>query len=593
MKQSSLFSFFSVGNNKKRERDDEINEKLSETRKMAVTSEKENSNPFIQEKCIQNDSETTIPSVENHIIEEVHENVDVKSDRTTIIAEKENSSLVMEEKPRVNDSDVMKASKNSELSDYELVRLENIRRNEEFLASLGLQGPSIANVARVSVIKTTAKAKQTSKTVEKEALPTRRSARVASIPADDNKYVADNIDAIEEEEEDEEEEEKVYDDSDVIRYVMDNKFSHKSAACSSDRIQFYHPINTENIVSSPDLPAIYSMEYHPQYYNMLLAGGKGGYVSLFRMPENQQPSTSGDLNNHLLFSWRAHNRWISTVKFLNYSSTNKVSIISAADDATVKIWDMGTRVTTTSSKANSITPQLLATYDSIHDKGVYSLDISPDQTKLVTGSKDKTIAISTITESVISNTLILNELHHSVVKTVAFHTSDNNLIASGGQDRRVSVKDLRANEAPDIIIDNAHNGGVHTVFFNKNSGGNMLVTAGFDPVINLFDIRNPKDPLYRFIGHHSASTKTYKTILTPAIVTPSNSSEFIIASGEGNAMLSLYDVATGKTISRGSCVDQPASIAVKHDGSSTIGLSFRSKSLAGSILELQATSEPI
>ena len=629
MKQSNLYSFFAVGSNKKRERDVEEEMSVVSQMKRNVTNgaeEKENSNPSMQVTSLSSESviskacairnteiiqisETvtsamTAGATENQNSNPIAHNkitiidavVDSSPIDEAIVSENATSTIVIDDNVTVAQCKHSRKIANNELSDYELVRLENIRRNEEFLASLGLQGPSsvINSVVRVSTVKsTTPKAKQANKykNIENEMLPTRRSARVASIPTDANKYVADNVDVIEEEEDEEEEVEKIYDDSDVIRYVMDNNFNNNSTRPKSDRIQYYHPINTENIVSSPDLPAIYSMEYHPQYYDMLLAGGKGGYVSLFKMPDNQAP-VSDKSSNNLLFSWRAHNRWISTVKFLNDKSTHKVSVISAADDATVKIWDMGTKVTTTSSKANSITPQLLASYDSIHEKGVYSLDISFDQTKLVTGSKDKTIAVSNITESIISNTLMFNNLHHSVVKTVAFHSSDNNLIASGGQDRRVSIKDLRVSETSDIVIDNAHNGGVHTVFFNKNNGGNILVTAGFDAVINLFDIRNPQEPLHRLIGHHSSSTKAYKTILTPAIVTPSNSSEFIIATGEGSDMLSLYDV-NGKTISRGSCIDQPASIAVKHDGSSTIGLSFRSKSLSGSILELQGTSEPV
>ncbi len=638
MKQSNLYSFFAVGSNKKRERDVEEEMSVVGQMKRNMTNgaaEKENSNPSMQgtpllsesiisKSCAISNTETIqisesiIRDMNTGAIENQNSNPFVHNKTTTvytvvdsspidghnvevIISEDVTSAIVnndvIDDNVKVAHNKHSRKVANNELSDYELVRLENIRRNEEFLASLGLQGPSSVtnSVARVSTIKSTApKAKQTNKykNTENEILPTRRSARVASIPADANKYVADNVDVIEEDEDEEEKVEKIYDDSDVIRYVMDNNFNNISTRPKSDRIQYYHPINTENIVSSPDLPAIYSMEYHPQYFNMLLAGGKGGYVSLFKMPDSQAP-VSDNSSNNLLFSWRAHNRWISTVKFLNDKSSHKVSVISAADDATVKIWDVGTRVTTTSSKANSITPQLLASYDSIHDKGVYSLDISPDQTKLVTGSKDKTIAVSSITESLISNTLMFNNLHHSVVKTVAFHTSDNNLIASGGQDRRVSIKDLRVSETSDIIIDNAHNGGVHTVFFNKNNAGNILVTAGFDAVINLFDIRNPQEPLHRLIGHHSSSTKTFKTILTPAIVTPSNTSEFIIATGEGSDMLSLYDVSNGKTISRGSCIDQPASIAVKHDGSNTIGLSFRSKSLSGSIMELQGTSEPL
>ena len=624
MRQSSLFSFFAVGNDKKRERDGEEEVRVVNQMKRNVTAgseERENSDPSVQKASLSSESvmskASAIKSTETIQISKT-----VTSGVTAEATETQNSNRLVHDKmtsidavmaSSPNDSrnnevmmtngDAIKVAhrkhdskiENNELSNYELVRLDNIRRNEEFLASLGLQGPSSVtnSVARVSTTKSTApKAKQASKNAEDKVLPTRRSARVASIPADANKYVADNVDENEEEEDEEEEVEKIYDDSDVIRYVMDNRFNNDSSTLNTDRIQYYHPINTENIVSSPDLPAIYSMEYHPQYYNMLLAGGKGGYVSLFKMPDSHVPISDNSSNN-LLFSWRAHDRWISTVKFLSYKSTHKVSVISAADDAKVKIWDMGTKVTTTSSKSNLVTPQLLASYDSIHEKGVYSLDISPDQTKLVTGSKDKTIAVSYITESIISNTLMFSNLHHSVVKTVAFHANDNNLIASGGQDRRVSIKDLRASETPDITIDNAHNGGVHTVFFNKNNGGNILVTAGFDAAINLFDIRNPQQPLHRLIGHHSSNTKTYKTILTPAIVTPSNSSEFIIATGEGSDMLSLYDVSNGKTISRGSCMDQPASIAVKHDGSNTIGLSFRSKSLSGSIVELRATSAPV
>jgi hypothetical protein len=74
-------------------------------------------------------------------------------------------------------SKVIKIEDGNELSEYERIRLENIRRNQEFLGTLGLNDVKPSNVAAEKAIKATKRGTAAPKKKEYE-LPVRRSSRV-------------------------------------------------------------------------------------------------------------------------------------------------------------------------------------------------------------------------------------------------------------------------------------------------------------------------------------------------------------------------------------------------------------------------------
>ena len=462
-------------------------------------------------------------------------------------------------------------------------------------------------------------------------LPSRRSSRVANIPAvvaysADNLALADH----EEEEESEEEEEGELDDSDVIKYIMSCKKKEKEVAdCSKFDSSINNKITDERMrkdvvpssinlcrddpIGCDDLPAIYSMCFHPDHSGMILAAGKGGNVTFFRTPFNEgknenknKKKDNGDNGNgeeedkedEIIHSFRAHSRWASTAKFvqpglINGKSTsaenhnnNSLPIITASDDATIKLWDAAKSYT---SKKSGKLPHLFWSSTKCHDRGVFSLDICGSW--VLSGSKDKTVCVSQIQSSGAPLTPLHRFcLHSKVVKSVDWKkeeyganasTTQPIIYASGGQDGLVCVKDIRVGgkniDTADVEIENCHDGGVHSVSWNPYGNSHLLMTAGNDPIIKVFDLRyvgrnsssssssssnNSPAPLFEFRGHSAPLIRKFKTIIPPAFL--SNSA--IVAAGQGSKKLSLYSPVTGKTISRGELEIEPNAIAVNLSG---------------------------
>ena len=139
---------------------------------------------------------------------------------------------------------------------------------------------------------------------------------------------------------------------------------------------------------------------------------------------------------------------------------------------------------------------------------------------------------------------------------------------------RLYVQDIRTpgNEAC-LRLEDVHSGGVHTVAWAPydihmetstgapvdTSNPNLLMTAGSDPVIHLFDVRRAEaqTPLFSFRGHAHPSAKKWPTIHPPKFL----NSDIIVAAGESSLALSLYCTKTGTTISRGDMEDYPMAIA--------------------------------
>lgn len=108
------------------------------------------------------------------------------------------------------------------------------------------------------------------------------------------------------------------------------------------------------------------------------------------------------------------------------------------------------------------------------------------------------------------------------------------------------------------------------------SSEHLLMTAGSDPVIKLFDLRSPAAPLHEYRGHHcDPYCKKVKAILPPKFL----GTNVIVAQGEGSTLLSLYCVRTGATISRGEMPEQVTALATACDSIT--------RSAAGSATQVQ------
>lgn len=469
---------------------------------------------------------------------------------------------------------------NTSLSSYERLREENIRRNQDFLAAIGIAGGGytisvqpqreVTNATKSNVYRKKMKLLD-NRISDTFAVPTRHSSRLAMSActyAPRDTIAETTQDKIKEDYV--EDKDLTYDDSSVLRYVIDalddsniaddddddTSNDYSGAICSS--MAPNHLIPKKEILLE-NLSAVYSMQYHPLYKSILLTAGKNGIVEVVSVGDKKKGG--GD---DVLMSFKAHKRWISTAKFIATSTScgNKLNVVTASDDSTIKIWDISsTAISATLSYAK---PKQQQTANNIHEKGIFSLDYSPNSNALLTGSKDKSVALSRIrSDSFIEVVSRYDDLHTGVVKCVSW-SLDNNVFASASQDSSVCIMDTRTKDVA-ARISHAHCGGVHTCAWL--GGGTldsaMVVTAGVDSIIKIFDIRtfssisdNITTPLFNLHGHHGPNVKKAKMILQPRVM-----GRFIIAAGEGSALLSIYDGFTGKAISRGDIRTQPASIA--------------------------------
>jgi WD40 repeat protein len=377
---------------------------------------------------------------------------------------------------------------------------------------------------------------------------------------------------------------------------------------------------SSSVLQCPDLTAIYSMHFHPNYRNLLLAAGKGRYVCVFDAAISSHitryvgTDTSGDDgsaarhgNQKTLLSFKAHDRWISSARFIPLSThpepllTSKsrslneesimtsvcIPVVTASDDALLKEWDIGKQQWT----RDVARPRLLCQSSDIHSRGIFAMDISSSYSSgcphhILTGSKDRTVALSELdggsgtctgsgtgTGTGTGDIVCIRrfaDMHSNVVKCVAWQLDGgadecirrSNVFASGGTDRVVCVKDIQsASNHSDLKLQDVHLGGVHAVVFNPFRGAeHLLATAGLDEWLNVFDIRSVSSagrPLFQFSGHAANHVRKFKTIYSSRFL----SSDVIAMPGEDSSLLSLYDVSTGRSISRGELPLAPMMLA--------------------------------
>jgi WD40 repeat protein len=153
-------------------------------------------------------------------------------------------------------------------------------------------------------------------------------------------------------EEEEEEEEQVYDDASVLRYVMpaagDEDFEQGEDASAGRKGELRLAVEGEPL-SCLNLTAIYSMHFHPSDPTLLLAGGKAGYVSLFKLPDRGRGQAQGEV----ALSFLAHKSWVCSTKFLSPSLSASLSpstspslasssllVLTSSNDGSVKLWDL-------------------------------------------------------------------------------------------------------------------------------------------------------------------------------------------------------------------------------------------------------------
>jgi WD40 repeat protein len=176
------------------------------------------------------------------------------------------------------------------------------------------------------------------------------------------------------------------------------------------------------------------------------------------------------------------------------------------------------------------------------------MDVVPgdDDVWIGTGSKDKSIAISTLGRLDDGRPLWSSNFHSAKVSSVCFSSLNmaNPLLASASDDGLVAVHDAR--------LDGVNNNGVvarlegihykpHSVVWKPNSDRDF-VTAGLDEFIKLWDLRNTSSPIGTYHGHVPTSGgRKLKRIHRPTFLN-SSSDSYILSGGENSNALSLFQL---------------------------------------------------
>ncbi|KAK1929481.1 POC1 centriolar B [Phytophthora citrophthora] len=440
----------------------------------------------------------------------------------------------------------------AELSAYEQKRLVKMAANAQFLQEVGMVSAQLNMTRQLQQDRTphAKPAKRRSKTKPlPEELPVRRSKRIRGEAAPGSK-TPPRVKVEDEEEDspgpDPHELEASFAESKVLRYSVNGDEDVRKAPVSlqdsPDRDLVGFQVDAKSYLYDHSINKTYDISFTPFQDNSLVAaGGHAGLVSIFPFSNSfHQPEIADgfvdDPGAHIpLMSFKAHNGWISAVSLARSIQGKANLLLTASNDASVKLWDLN------HSSALLSTPKLVFSNTDLHNKGIFGMDVCGDS--VLTCSKDKTVVLSQLRGG--SGQLEMKqrfEEHVGVVKCVRFARCNPQIFASAGNDRELRVFDARVAMNPNVVtIGGVHSRAINSVQFHPTDD-NLLLSAGFDPDFYLFDVRNTSTPVCTF--HQSDDTS--KGIFHPIFVR--NGLGVVAARGH---QLSLYRTSDGVTISRG------------------------------------------
>ncbi|KAJ3805075.1 hypothetical protein F5876DRAFT_1607, partial [Lentinula aff. lateritia] len=209
-----------------------------------------------------------------------------------------------------------------------------------------------------------------------------------------------------------------------------------------------------------------------------------------------------------------HGDWVNSVAF----SPDGTRVVSGSHNKTLRIWDART--------GTQIGEPLQG-----HDHSVNSVAFSPDGTRIVSGSHDKTLRIwNSRTGAQIGEPL---QGHDDWVSSVAF-SPDGTRIVSGSHDHTLRIWDARTGTEIGELLQ-GHDHLVNSVAFSPN--GTRIVSGSHDHTLRIWDARTGAQIGEPLQGHDSQV----------------NSVAFLpdgtrIVSGSHDKTLRIWDARTGAQI---------------------------------------------
>lgn len=286
----------------------------------------------------------------------------------------------------------------------------------------------------------------------------------------------------------------------------------------------------------PKLEKIYAAAFSPFEMNSLfVTGGYPGRVSVY-IPFSHSVRTTGNVVDQApVMSFKAHDKWISSLCLPKSIRTNL--LVTASKDAFVKLWDVN------QVDADSNLPICVATTNELHTSGIFGMDVYEDS--VATCSKDGSVTISSFEDG----TDFLRGINRykdlgGAVRSVRFSRENPNEFVAGGCDKVLRVFDVNVKDRAVLEIPNAHTRAINSVQYHPYDG-NMILSAGSDPDIHMYDVRKASSPLFTLRGHATQQRCIYHPIFVD------DGRAVAAAAGAQCRAISLYSTTDGSTISRG------------------------------------------
>jgi len=230
---------------------------------------------------------------------------------------------------------------------------------------------------------------------------------------------------------------------------------------TAEAIQGYKQVHSFPL-HSPSDPGVLCLSISPQNEDIIVTGGSDSTVLLFNKETKKQ----------VCAPLRAHKKKVLTV---THHPTSSI-ILSSSADKTCKIW-------TRNDEEKWVVGRNLT----MHKGSVTGLSIHPLQDYFLTCGEDGTWAFNDMQ----GRTFQQVDAPKNLPLTCVLWHPDGVLIATGGQDDRVRIWDVKSRTNENVATFEGHRGGIASMDFSEN--GYYLATSDNNGVIKLWDLRKLKN----------------------------------------------------------------------------------------------------
>ncbi|KAL7463396.1 hypothetical protein ACHAXS_003771 [Conticribra weissflogii] len=192
-----------------------------------------------------------------------------------------------------------------------------------------------------------------------------------------------------------------------------------------------------------------------------------------------------------------------------YMPQNHFIVATRGPSPEVYIWDLSKHGSFPEEGATPC-PQIVCRGHTGEGYGVSWCGVGEEgKGRLCTCAEDRTVRIWDVNQALKDgkNGMVVRptdtlQFHTDVVEDVDWHKRDINMIGSCGDDRLICLWDVREGkrEKPAHIIRDAHKGDVNSLAFHPTNEF-LMASGSADKMVKLWDMRNLKSPLQTLEGH--------------------------------------------------------------------------------------------